>query len=82
MVALVSVDRDAKLNFIGCIFVLLYSMKNRVQSFDTRLYRVPRFLIICTLKRGMGVLFLVLSNLGSLMSLGTNSKYRVLGISH
>ena len=38
MVALVSVDGDAKLNFIGCIFVLLYSMKNRVQSFDTRLH--------------------------------------------
>ena len=38
MVALVSVDGNANLNFIGCIFVSLYSIKTRVESLDTLLY--------------------------------------------
>ena len=42
VVVLVNIDRDVKLNFIGCIFVLLYSLKNMVQSFDTLLYRMSK----------------------------------------
>ena len=34
----VSIDSGVKLNFIGCIFVLVYSLNNRVQTLESLLY--------------------------------------------